>query len=386
MDYLLFFVLGLVAGGLTVFFINRRNKRDLEKTFDSLSLNALTKNSEEFLKLANTALSGQAQAGAGELESRKRLIEQTVDSMKSDLKRVEEMVTSFERDRTQKYGELANQLRVTAEQTGKLQEVTGKLQTSLASSRLRGQWGERMAEDVLRLAGFIEGINYVRQKTLESSGSRPDFTFRLPQQLTLNMDVKFPLDNYFKYAGEEAEANRQVYKEQFLRDLRQRVKEVTTRDYINPEANTVDYVLVFIPNEQVYGFIHENDRAIMDDALKSKVILCSPLTLYAVLAVIRQAVDNFNLESTAAEILRQLGAFNKQWGLFKSGFDKMGQRIDDAKKEFDKLMTTRSTQMERVLQEIDNLRSQRGIAATSGDDSLTPGETDEGGRPVKDEV
>jgi DNA recombination protein RmuC len=386
MDYLLFFVMGLVGGGVTVFFINRRNKRDLEKTFDSLSLNALTKNSEEFLKLANTALSGQAQAGAGELESRKRLIEQTVDSMKSDLKRVEEMVTAFERDRTQKYGELANQLRVTAEQTGKLQEVTGKLQTSLANSRLRGQWGERMAEDVLQLAGFIEGINYVRQKTLESSGSRPDYTFLLPQHLTLNMDVKFPMDNYFKYAGEEAEATRQAYKEQFLRDVRQRVKEVTTRDYVNPEANTVDYVLVFIPNEQVYCFIHENDRAMMDDAIKSKVILCSPLTLYAILAVIRQAVDNFKLESTAAEILSLLGTFNKQWELFKSGFDKMGQRIDDARKEFDKLMTTRSTQMEHILQKIDDLRSQRGIAATSGDGSLTPGETDEGSSLEKGEV
>jgi DNA recombination protein RmuC len=386
MDYLLFFILGLAAGGLTVFLINRRNKRDLEETFGSLSLNALTKNSEEFLRLANATLSGQSQAGAGELESRKKLIEQTVDSMKNDLKRVEELVTAFEKDRTQKYGELSNQLRVTAEQTGKLQEVTGKLQTSLASSRLRGQWGERMAEDVLRLAGFIEEVNYVRQKTLESSGSRPDYTFLLPQQLTLNMDVKFPLDNYFKYAGEEAEVNRQAYKEQFLRDVRQRVKEVTTRDYINPEANTVDYVLVFIPNEQVYGFIHENDRAIMDDAIKNKVVLCSPLTLYAILAVIRQAVDNFKLESTAAEILRQLGSFNKQWGLFKSGFDMMGRRLDDAKKEFDKLMTTRSTQMEHVLQKIEDLRGRRGIAATSVDDNPVPGEMNEASRLEKGEV
>jgi DNA recombination protein RmuC len=200
------------------------------------------------------------------------------------------------------------------------------------------------------------------------------------------MDVKFPLDNYFKYTGEEAEAARQALKEQFLRDVRQRVKEVTTRDYINPEANTVDYVLVFIPNEQVYCFIQESDRAIMDDAIKSKVILCSPLTLYAILAVMRQAIDNFHFESTAAEILRQLGSFNKQWGLFKSGFDKMGQRIDDAKKEFDKLMTARSNQMENILLKIENLRSQRGIVAISSDDSLPSGETNDSGRPGNDEV
>ena len=55
--------------------------------------------------------------------------------------------------------------------------------------------------------------------------------------------------------------------------------------------------------EQVYGFIHEQDHALLDDALRDKVVFCSPLTLFAVLAVIRQAVDNFRLSQTSHEIL-----------------------------------------------------------------------------------
>ncbi len=89
---------------------------------------------------------------------------------------------------------------------------------------------------------------------------------------------------------------RETHKTQFLRDVRTRIKEVTTRDYINPEDNTLDYVLVFIPNEQVYAFINQNDPEIMDEALKSKVILCSPFTLFAILAVIRQSIDNFSMD------------------------------------------------------------------------------------------
>ena len=87
----------------------------------------------------------------------------------------------------------------------------------------------------------------------------PDYTFPLPQGRKVNMDVKFPLDNYVRYLEAERDADRETLKAQFLRDVKARIKEVTTRDYINPEENTLDYVLVFIPNEQVYAFINEND-------------------------------------------------------------------------------------------------------------------------------
>jgi len=186
------------------------------------------------------------------------------------------------------------------------------------------------------------------------------------------MDVKFPLDNYLKYLESDGDAEREKSKARFLKDVRERIKEVLTRDYINPEENTVDYVIVFIPNEQVYAFINENDGTILDDALKNKVILCSPITLYAILAVIRQAVDNFNLEKTAAQILSLLGSFNKQWDAFMKSFDKMGKRIDDAQREFNTLTSTRRNQMERSLRKIDDLRTQRGLAEVELGDDETP--------------
>jgi DNA recombination protein RmuC len=362
MEYIGVFLGGLFIGALFVFIINRFLKKDTKTTFSALSFDALSKNSEEFLKLANEALSKQTATGVGELESNKKLIDQTLEGIKGNLLKVETLVTDFSKDREKKYGELSNQLKATAEQTGKLQETTNQLHTALASTTMRGQWGERMAEDVLRLAGFIEDVNYRKQKALETTTSRPDFTFMLPKNLILNMDVKFPLTNYLNYMNEESESDKQNYKQQFLRDVRQRVKEVTTRDYINPEENTVDYVLVFIPNEQVYYFIHENDSTLIDDALKNKVVICSPLSLYAILAVIHQAVESFNMEKTASEMLALFGSFNNQWKVFKSSMEKMGRRIDDAKKEYDSLLSTRTNQLERPLRKINDLRQQKGIS------------------------
>ncbi len=329
----------------------------VKDAFGSLSMEALSKTTGEFLKLANEKFSEQSKNSQQNLDSKKALIDQTLVRMKEDLNKATEQIEKIEKERKQSFGAIEQQLKNSQEQTLRLQQATNQLNTALSHSQARGQWGERMAEDVLRMAGFIEGINYLKQKSISQGSTRPDFTFLLPHNLKVNMDVKFPLNNYLAYLNAESDQDKIQFKAQFLKDVRQRVKEVTTKDYINSADNTVDYVIVFIPNEQVYAFINENDKTILDEALKNKVILSSPITLYAVLAVIRQAVDNFNLEKTAAQILSLLSEFNKQWDNFKNGMDKMGKRLEDAQREYQSLISTRTTKLERPLQKIENIRS-----------------------------
>lgn len=330
-------------------------------SFGALSLEALKSNTDEFLKLANETLSRQSHLGEKELEGKKKLIDQSLEGMKTDLRKVEDLMQSLEKDREQKFGQVASQLKHAAEQTALLQETAHQLRQALSSTRARGQWGERMAEDVLRLSGFIEGVNYLKQKALETAAGRPDYTFPLPQGRKVNMDVKFPLDNYVRFLECERDVEREALKAQFLRDVKARIKEVTTRDYINPEEDTLDYVLVFIPNEQVYAFINENDRSLIDEALRNKVILCSPFTLYAILAIIRQAMDNFNMEETAGSMMKLMGTFHKQWGLFVRSMEKLGKRLEEAQSEFQGLTATRRNQLERPLRQIEDLRKQRGL-------------------------
>ena len=113
-----------------------------------------------------------------------------------------------------------------------------------------------------------------------------DFTFFLPKNLVLNMDAKFPLDNYMRYLEADNDTEKERYCKAFLRDVKARVKEIRGREYINPSGGTVDYVILFIPNEQIYAFIHEMDSSILDDAIREKVVFCSPVTLFAVLAAV----------------------------------------------------------------------------------------------------
>jgi DNA recombination protein RmuC len=291
-----------------------------------------------------------------ELDGKKALIDQQLGLMHTELGKVGELVRGLDADRRTAFGQLANELQRQHEGLNQLTENTRQLREAFASQKVRGQWGERIADDVLRLSGFLEGVNYRRQHTLAASGGRPDYTFLMPNDLVLHMDVKFPLDNYLRFLDADTDLDRRRYRDQFLKDVRERVRELTSRGYLDASTETVDCLLLFIPNEQVYAFVHEHDRNILDDALRHKIVLCSPLTLYAVLAVVRQAVDNFRLEKTSDEILTLLAEFSQQWEKYVIQLDKVQQRFDAVGKEYTALMTTRHRALQRQLDKVEALR------------------------------
>lgn len=338
-------------------FLEDAEKR-LREAFQSLSLDALAKNAEQVVSMAQEKFDGK-----------KELIDQSLDAMSKTLADVQKKLSDVEKGSV----EVSTVIRHHTEVTTKLKDTADHLRHALASSKKRGEWGERMAEDIIRLAGMAEGINYIKQKTLDDSPGRPDYTFLLPNGLKINMDVKFPLDNYQHYLDAQSEHDKKRFKEELIRNARAMIKQVAGRSYIDPANSTVDYAIMFVPNEQVYGFINESDLKLMDDALGQKVIVCSPFTLYAVLAVIRQAVENFNLERTASEILKLLVEFSKQWNKYKDTFAVLGERLDAARKEYDALLTTRVNMLERPLKKIEEMRKHKAIPLESEmglDDSL----------------
>jgi DNA recombination protein RmuC len=310
----------------------------------------------DLLDVNRSLLEQERARGRAELDGKKSLIDQQLAVMTSELKRVGTLVHELEADRRQSFGALATELRRQHEGLRTLNETTQRLRDSLAGPRVRGQWGERMADDVLRLAGFVEGVNYRKQRSLPGSRARPDFTFLLPNDLVLHMDVKFPLDNFVRSLDAPSADERARCRDQFLRDVRGRVKELVGRGYLDAGDHTVDCLLLFIPNEQVYAFVQEHDPALLDDALRHKIVLCSPLTLYAVLAVVRQSVDNFRLERTSGEVLRLLGVFAKQWEKYTAALDVVHRRFDAVARDYEALMSTRHRALQRPLDEIDVLR------------------------------
>jgi DNA recombination protein RmuC len=323
---------------------------------------------EQAAVLNRQQLDAGLQAGQRELTARHEQAEARLDlverRMRDELGRVGELVQQLGRHHAASLRGVEATLAAHAETTAALAGTTQSLREALASPKARGQWGERMAEDVLRLAGFVEHVNYEKQTAVAGGRAVPDFTFPLPKGHVLYMDVKFPLAAYLRYLDAGTEAERGAHRAAFVRDVRLRVRELAGREYMRQGTRpSVDYVLMFLPNETVAAFVHECDPGLVDEALGQQVVLCSPLTLFALLGVIRQAFDNFMVEQTSEEILAVLGAFEQQWQKFAASLDAVGKRLDSTQKAYDELAGTRRRALERPLARLSSLRTDRGIAA-----------------------
>ena len=322
---------------------------------------------------------GLGVSSGGGLEAERARIDERLNQMNQAIAGVSEALKSDGLQRAT----LAGQLEQMGRQTVELSATTQGLKQVLSSAQARGQWGERMAEDILRRVGMLEGTSYRKQVTQPGGAGRPDFVFYLTDDMRLNMDVKFPFDNYARSLEAKSDTDRERYERDFLRDVRGHITALTTRDYIDPANGTVDYVLLFIPNERVYRFIHEAGPEVFDEALDKRVVCCSPQMLFAMLALIRQAADTFATRQAAEEIVGLLGAFNKQWGLFGRALDKLGRSVGSVTKDFETLSGRRHKALQRPLDRIDALRQQRGIPVAAddlGDAQLAldePGEDDE---------
>lgn len=353
-------VLPALVAALVVTLIGRRGRPATAEDSAGRAA-ALHEVIDHLVQVNREVMASERQLGATDLAQTKGQIDHELAAMRHDVLRLGGLIQEVERDRRQNVGELSAQLAEAGRNTQLLADTTQSLREALSSTAARGQWGERMADDVLRLAGFVDGVNYHRQRAIEGTGRTPDYTFLLPDGMCVHMDVKFPLAAYMRHLDATTDVERERHRKDFLRDVRQRLREVTTRDYVDPSSGTIDCVLLFIPNEQVYGFIQQQDRAILDDALRSKVVFCSPLTLFAVLAVIRQAVDNFRLSQSTQEVLTLLSGFEKQWAKFVDQMDKVGRTLDTATHAFGELEGTRRRQLERQLDKIDAVRADQQL-------------------------
>lgn len=366
---LLVALLAAALGGAAALVVGRRGSASDARLVDELraeltaqrhafedqreqSLNAAI---QSVVAVASEQLGAQARAGAQQLDQRNEVVGTRLTEMQAALERVRGLVSELDQQRAAGLADVAARLEATGEVTARLSQTTDALRQALASPQARGQWGERMAEDVLRTAGFVHGVNYLTQQA--SQAGRPDFTFPLPAGRCVHMDVKFPLDNYVRHLEAATDGERDAARTAFLRDVRRRITEVSKRDYVDPSSGTLDQVLLFLPNEHLYGFVHQSDPGLIDLALQHKVVLCSPLTLFAVLAVIRQSVDDHLTEQRSAEILETLAGFSDQWERFTDHLEKVGSRLDSARRAFDETNGVRRRQLERQLDRIDDLRT-----------------------------
>jgi DNA recombination protein RmuC len=282
----------------------------------------------------------------GILESNHKLLSQITKGLENQLETSRKDVGDL---KTQNAA-IREQLSATAKATEGLQLSTEGLRSLLANNRLRGEWGEQVAEDLLLAAGFVEKLNYIKQAT--TAHGRPDFTILLPDGYKLNVDAKFPFDDLIKYQEAKTETEKRSALSAFRTAVKNKIREISSKDYIDPENQTLDFVILFIPNEMIFSFVYEKLPDIHEYSNERKVVLTGPFGFTAVLRMILQAHKNFHHEKGLMEILGMISKFQEEYEKFGDSVEKLGRQIDTVKTTYLEVEGTRSRQLTRIVRQI----------------------------------
>ena len=242
--------------------------------------------------------------------------------------------------------------------------TTNSLREALASSNARGQWGERMAEDVLRLAGFHEGVNYHKRTAVVGEGTRHPRLHVPAAEGSRAVHGREVPDGVVPQVPRCHDRGRAIGAPRHVRPRCAGAGCASSPAASTPPPTTGRRSTTCCCSCPTKPSARSSTRAttgLIEEAMASNVVICSPLTLFAFLGVIRQAFDNFVIEETSQEILQLLGKFGQQWGKYTESVDKVKRQFDTLNRSFDELATTRRRQLERPLNAIDDLRRKQQL-------------------------
>jgi DNA recombination protein RmuC len=289
-----------------------------------------------------------------DLDNKQQVIEKLVKQVQQDLQRQQDELHLLEKERTKQFGHITTAIDEHRKLTDELKVSTKQLATVLSNNQQRGEWGERIIEDLMQANGLIEGVHYVRQSKLGTSTLRPDITLLLPNKRNVAVDVKFPYSEIQKMAIAETKDAKQAHLKQFAIDLKQKITKVAL--YIDPSQDTLDYAILFVPNEMVFSFINQQFPDLVDEAMGKRVMIVSPFTFLIVARTVMESYRNFMVGDKLKEVVKYIDEFVGEWSKFKEKFDKYGRSLHTLQSDYEELTSTRIRQMDRKIDKVQSYR------------------------------
>lgn len=293
----------------------------LEVAFKALAADALKSSNESFLRLAQETLQKHVTQASGDLDARKKAVEDLIKPISDQLKVYQEKADLMEKERQTAYGGLTNLLAVVSQTQEKLKQETGALVSALRRPNVRGQWGEFTLRRVVELAGMTEHCDFNTQETVTGDDllQRPDLVVRLPGKRDIVVDSKAVADAYFEAMEAQTDEARKAALVKHASHLRDRMKGLSSKKYWEG-LKSAEFVVLFVPAEPILDAAVQVDPGLIEDAMLNKVVITTPATLVALLKAVafgwRQEKMSENAVKVADEGKKLLDAINTWAGHF----------------------------------------------------------------------
>ncbi len=319
----------------------------LSDTFKALSSEALKTNNEQFLQLAKTNMETYNSEAKGDLEKRQKAIEELLKPMNESLKKVDTTIVEIENKREQAYGQITEQVKRLYETEQSLRNETSNLVKALRSPQGRGQWGEIQLRRVVEMAGMQEFCDFDEQHSVntDEGKQRPDMIIKLPGNKRIVIDAKAVLSAYLESLDEQDDAARELKLIQHAGQVRSRVAELSRKEYWNQFENAPDFVVMFMPTDAILTAALLKDGGLFEDAIKSNILLVTPVTLIALLKSAAYGWQQEALAQNALEIKKVGLELYKRLNTLSDYVSKVGKNLGSAVENYNKMVSSMETRL-----------------------------------------
>lgn len=271
--------------------------------FASLAGQTLRASSDDLVKRSRESLEAVMREVRGDWQTQKAQLQHLVDPVKETLAALDSNVRQLEQKREGAYSSLETQLGQLGRAHAELQTSTTTLSQALKSSSVRGRWGELQLRRIVQLAGMAVHVDFDEQ--VSADGGRPDMVCHLPNGGILPVDAKAPMDAYLAAVEATSVQDRDALIGSHVEAVRSRIRDLSRKAYWSQFERAPECVVMFVPVESALGAAYDRDPDLFEWALSQNVMICTPVTLLALLKAVAFGWQSHQVSENARKIAEE---------------------------------------------------------------------------------
>jgi DNA recombination protein RmuC len=342
-------IVAFLAGAAAAMLLLRKGREALRATAENLQVRLAETQAYLRAEKEKTAWTDDAKErfkdafkvlATSELESKSNQLKTTakeeligvVGPLKEELNKLDRQVRELEVKREGAYSSIGTQLDGLNKLQESLRQQTTTLAQALKAPTIRGRWGEIHLRRLVELSGMEKHVDFSEQQSAQ--GFRPDMIVRLPERGILPVDAKVPLDAFLKAMEADNEDARKAYLVQHAQALRSRVRELSQRAYWDQFDRTPEVVVMFVPLEASLSAAFQSDSELFEYAFQNKVLVTSPIALFALLKAVAFGWQQQQVTENAAQIAAQGKTLYERIAIFVDHLAGVGKSLETSVKKY----------------------------------------------------